>query len=110
MICKFGWLQGLRKLLKGKKAWLRGVDLNHRPLGYEPISGATRGNPAQLTTSIFSKRVSQSRAPPRLDGHNFGHSLAPDRGTGFFGWVDRGWGRMRVGIVSGSPGAIYVKG
>jgi len=33
--CQFGWLQGLRKLLKGKKIWLRRVDLNHRPLGYE---------------------------------------------------------------------------
>jgi hypothetical protein len=25
---KFGWLQGLRKSLKGKKVWLRGSDLN----------------------------------------------------------------------------------
>lgn len=25
---KFGWLQGSRKLLKGKKFWLRGLDLN----------------------------------------------------------------------------------
>jgi hypothetical protein len=23
------------KLLAGKESWLRGVDLNHRPLGYE---------------------------------------------------------------------------
>ena len=30
---QFGWLQGLRKFLK--VSWLRGVDLNHRPLGYE---------------------------------------------------------------------------
>ena len=34
---KFGWLQGSRKLLREKRSfWLRGVDLNHRPLGYEP--------------------------------------------------------------------------
>jgi hypothetical protein len=33
---KFGWLQGSRKLLTEKNFWLRGVDLNHRPLGYEP--------------------------------------------------------------------------
>jgi hypothetical protein len=32
---KFGWLQGSRKLLTEKNFWLRGVDLNHRPLGYE---------------------------------------------------------------------------
>ncbi len=25
---KFGWLQGNGKLLRGKKFWLRGVDLN----------------------------------------------------------------------------------
>ncbi len=33
---QFGWLRGLQKLLKGRNFWLRGVDLNHRPLGYEP--------------------------------------------------------------------------
>ena len=32
---QFGWLRGLQKLLKGRNFWLRGVDLNHRPLGYE---------------------------------------------------------------------------
>jgi hypothetical protein len=26
--CQFGWLQGLRKLLKGNTFWLRGPDLN----------------------------------------------------------------------------------
>jgi hypothetical protein len=33
--CQFGWLRGSRKLLTEKIFWLRGVDLNHRPLGYE---------------------------------------------------------------------------
>jgi hypothetical protein len=33
---KFGWLQGSWKFLKEKKFWLRGLDLNQRPLGYEP--------------------------------------------------------------------------
>jgi hypothetical protein len=37
---KFGWLQASQKLLKGKKFWLRGVDLNHRPLGYERLDAA----------------------------------------------------------------------
>ena len=36
--CKIGWLRDLRKLLKGNKFWLRGVDLNHRPLGYEFVT------------------------------------------------------------------------
>jgi hypothetical protein len=26
---------GFVELLKGRNFWLRGVDLNHRPLGYE---------------------------------------------------------------------------
>src|SRR5258708_35133464 len=29
--CQFGWLQGLRKLLKEKKLWLLRPDLNQRP-------------------------------------------------------------------------------
>jgi hypothetical protein len=33
--CQFGWLRGSQNSLKGKIFWLRGVDLNHRPLGYE---------------------------------------------------------------------------
>ena len=96
--------------VEGADFWLRGVDLNHRPLGYEPISGATRGNSAQLTTSIFSKRVSQSRAPPRLDGHNFGHNLAPDIATRFFGFVGRDWGRMGAGVGRERRGPNFVKG
>jgi hypothetical protein len=36
---QFGWLQGSRKALKGNKFWLQGVDLNHRPLGYEGNGG-----------------------------------------------------------------------
>jgi hypothetical protein len=30
------WLQAIGKLLKEKKFWLRGPDLNRRQLGYEP--------------------------------------------------------------------------
>jgi len=32
---KFGWLQRSRKLLIENRFWLQGMDLNHRPLGYE---------------------------------------------------------------------------
>jgi len=34
------------KLLIRWEFWLRGVDLNHRPLGYEPKSGETLGDEA----------------------------------------------------------------
>ena len=47
---QFGWLRGSRKFLKGKKFWLRGVDLNHRPLGYE-------GNSALHSTQQQTKKT-----------------------------------------------------
>jgi hypothetical protein len=42
--CQFGWLQGLRNLLPQNSFWLQRVDLNHRPLGYEPTGNRNYNN------------------------------------------------------------------
>jgi hypothetical protein len=34
------------------KGWLRGMDLNHRPLGFEPISGTVQCYSTQSITSL----------------------------------------------------------
>ena len=45
------------KLLIRKEVWLRGMDLNHRPLGYEfdvwSLMGFIAPNGQQLTSSTF---------------------------------------------------------
>jgi hypothetical protein len=37
------------KLLKMQELWLRGVDLNHRPLGYELVALANHRYPPMFT-------------------------------------------------------------
>jgi hypothetical protein len=34
------------------KDWLRGMDLNHRPLGYEPISGTVQRYSTKSITGL----------------------------------------------------------
>src|SRR4051794_11370604 len=50
---QFGWLRGSQKSLAGKSFWLRGLDLNQRPLGYE---GKTGENPIQ-SVQINSNKI-----------------------------------------------------
>src|SRR5438270_13439184 len=42
-------------LLKGKELWLRGVDLNHRPLGYEPNELPGCSTPQIQYNSVFTR-------------------------------------------------------
>ena len=55
---------------------MRGVDLNHRPLGYEPKSRVRRGRSAWLTAFIFSESLTPNYPDSPRDGHNFGHSCS----------------------------------
>jgi hypothetical protein len=48
------------KLLIRKEVWLRGMDLNHRPLGYEPVSGTVQGySTMSLTRNTNNLQIDQ---------------------------------------------------
>ena len=47
---------------RGRKGWLRGVDLNHRPLGYEPNELPGCSTP-QLHLNNFAPRQARGFAP-----------------------------------------------
>ena len=58
------------------RGWLRGWDLNLRPLGYEPVLRAAQGD-TRGPSSLFSmKALTRSRVDLPRAGHNPGHNFA----------------------------------
>ena len=53
-------------LLKGKELWLRGVDLNHRPLGYEPNELPGCSTPQIQYISAFTHGQTTQRCKRRM--------------------------------------------
>ena len=56
--------------------WLRGVDLNHRPLGYEPFPSVSEGDWAWLTPYFPADVAPPSYPESHGDRHTFGHTHA----------------------------------
>jgi hypothetical protein len=57
-----------------EKTWLRGKDLNLRPLGYEPISGVTAGDWAVVTPYLLAATGAPSYPESRGGRHTIGHT------------------------------------